>query len=99
MKFSNLSKWICLPLLSMIFLNSISGCVEPKEKIIYSGINKMPDEAFGALRIATNNKIPVVVVGATEYSSTVDIGGYFAVHPNDLKTFLDAVKKVKEHGL
>ncbi len=72
-----------------------SGCtigVKERFKIIYVQHSKLPEEAKGALRIATNESIPVTVVGKTDVHTELNLGGYFVISAGDLKAFIQAVK-------
>ncbi len=80
--------WKLLAPLTLILLIGTSGC---DTRIVYTSFQQTPEEARGAIRIATNAPIPVTVVGETDTSTTLDIGGYYAVHPRDLKAFVECV--------
>lgn len=75
------------------------GCsigVKERVRIIYVSYTKTPEQTKGAIRIATNDKIPVTVMGKTDVSTEMNLGGYFVVNASDLKAFVEAVKKVNE---
>jgi len=85
----------------MLFLISIliSSCtvgLRQQTNIVYASIGKQDEELKGALRIATNDEIPVTIVGNKETFAEMDLGGYYAVSAADLKLFIKAVKALKE---
>lgn len=55
---------------------------------MYCGFAKTPEEAKGFLRVATNKKIAVTVVGETDILVDKDLGGYYVIHGRDLKALL-----------
>lgn len=60
--------------------------------IVYASYSQ-DAEIGGAIRIATNEPIPVTIIAdGKEVSTTKDLGGYFVVHKTDLKAFIAAVK-------
>ena len=82
--------WKLIVLILMICSISTGGCFQTD--VIYTSFNKMPEEAFGAIRIATNDPIPITILGKTEITTKKNLGGYFAIHPNDLKAFIQCIK-------
>lgn len=86
---------ICLPLLLTSFLLT-TGCsigVKEKQTIVYASFAKDPN-IKGAIKVATNKKIPVTVEGKSDVVTMFDAGGYYLVHERDLRAFIDAVRKV-----
>ena len=84
---------VFLSLLLILILTS--GCsigVKESVKIVYVSYAKTPEEAQGALRIATNSKIPVTVVGETDTYTELNLGGYYVISAGDLKAFVNAVQ-------
>lgn len=84
--------WI---LAALLILTLISGCaigIKEKQTVIYAGFAKSPEELQGAIRIATNTKIPVTIIGETETLTEMDLGGMIAIREADLKYL------VKEHN-
>ena len=80
----------------MSLLLNTNGCtigVKEKERIIYVSFSKTPEELKGALKIATNDPIPVTVVGEEETYSELNLGGYYVVHENDLRAFIKAINE------
>ena len=74
----------------------ITGCsigVKAKQTVIYSSFAKDP-EIKGAIKVATNKKIPVTVEGKSDVVTMFDAGGYYLVHERDLRAFLNAIRKV-----
>lgn len=72
----------------------MTGCsigVKEKFTVVYVTYSVEPD-IKGAIRIATNKKIPITVVGKEDMLTTMDIGGYYVIHKNDLKALLDSAK-------
>ena len=72
-----------------------AGCsigVKEKQTVVYCSFAKDPD-IKGAIKVATNTKIPVTVVGKTDVLTEFDAGGYYLVHERDLKAFLEAMQK------
>jgi len=85
-------KYALLLLLAMSCFVSILGCkiTLGDTRIVYASYAQ--DEYKSAIRVATNDPIPVTV-GAT-YSEE-SLGGYYIVSPSDLKAFINAVHKVE----
>lgn len=78
----------------MSFCLSSVGCsigIKEKHTIIYSGFAKEPEEAKGAIKIATNNKIKVTI---GSHASEMDLGGMYVIRGSDLKAFVKALKAV-----
>ena len=70
---------------------AVTGCsigVKEKQTIVYAGFAKSPEELKGAIRIATNKKIPVTVVGEKDISTTKDLGAMIAVREADYKALV-----------
>ena len=61
--------------------------VKTKYIVVYSKITKGV-ELKGAIRIATNKRIPITVDGKKDMITKKDLGGYIVIHENDLKTLL-----------
>ena len=84
-------------LLSLTLVLTIcSGCsfgVKEKQTIVYAGFAKEPLELRGAIRIATNRKIPVTVIGETKIQTHMDLGGMVVVKAADLKALYIAYKE------
>jgi len=69
------------------------GCtvgIKEKVRVIYVSQYKIPKELHGAIKIATNKKIPVTIEGKKDIDTTMDLGGYYAIKAQDLKGMLDA---------
>jgi len=80
-------------------LISMPGCligVKQKNDIIYSGFAKAPDEAKGAMRIATNDKIRITIVGRTDFETKKDLGGMYVIRGADLKAFVRNTRELNE---
>jgi len=80
----------------MSLIISTSGCtigIKEKTKVIYVSQFKVPEECKGALKIATNKKIPVTIEGEKDVYTEMDLGGYYAIKAQDLKGFVDALQK------
>ena len=60
---------------------------------MYESQFKIPMELKGAIKIATNKKIPVTVEGKKDIDTTMDLGGYYAIKAQDLKGMLNAVNR------
>ena len=77
----------------------MAGCsIGLKERIVYAGLGKFPEEAYGTLRVATNRPIPITVAG-TDIAGEKNVGGYLLIHPRDLKILIEALeenRKLKE---
>jgi hypothetical protein len=65
---------------------------EERFTIVYASYAKLPQEAQGALRIATNEKIPVTIVGKEKVQDELDLGGYYVIHGRDLKAFINELQ-------
>lgn len=90
--------WILILILTLLTV-STSGCViGVKERVIitYVGFAKTPEEANGAIKIATNKKIPVTVVGENDLITEMDLGGFLAVRETD---FVKLVELANMNGL
>jgi hypothetical protein len=90
------AKLILFLLLILSFSLNTAGCgtigIKEKSRIVYVSFAKTPEELKGALRVATNEPIPVTVVGEEETEAELNLGGYYLVHENDLKAFLNAIR-------
>jgi len=81
----------------MISLIVTTGCsigVKEKQTVVYASFATAPEEAKGAIKIATNRPIPVTIEGEKEIFTKMELGGYYIVSARDLKAFIDAIKKV-----
>jgi len=63
-----------------------------KEQVIVVYASYAKEVVPGAIRIATNEQIPVTI---EDRVTTMDLGGYYVVHLQDLKAFVEAVKKAQ----
>ncbi len=91
------TRWILFPLLLMTLSIVIIGCsigVKEKQTIVYASFAASPEEAKGAIKIATNKLIPVTIEGEKDIFTKMELGGYYAVSARDLKAFINAIKKV-----
>jgi hypothetical protein len=91
-----MGRWrLTLQILSLLLIVTItSSCtigLRKETRIVYAGFAKQPEEFKGALRVATNDEIPVTIVGDKETYSEMSLGGYYIVSPSDLKAFVEAV--------
>lgn len=83
-----------LILILTISLTVLVGCsigVKEKNRIIYVSLQAVPAETKGAIRIATNKKIPVTIQGSSDISTKLNIGGYFILSGADLKLLVKAL--------
>jgi len=81
----------------MILLIVMTGCsigVKEKQTLVYASFAAAPEEAKGAIKIATNKPILVTVEGEKDIVTKMDLGGYYAVSARDLKAFINAIKKI-----
>lgn len=62
---------------------------------MYVSYYREPAEAQGAIRIATNKKIPVTIVGKDDINTELDLGGMYVITGSDLKGFINAAQEVK----
>jgi len=77
--------WILILALTLLTV-STSGCViGVKERVIitYVGFARSHEESTGAIRIASNKKIPVTIIGEDDLSTEMDLGGFLAVREED----------------
>ena len=84
--------WIPLVVLTVLTL-STAGCsigVKEKLRIVYTGFAKSELESQGAIKIATNDKLPVTVVGSDDVATEMDLGGFLAVREAD---FIELIKR------
>ena len=80
----------------MTLLIGITGCsigVKEKQTLVYASFAASPEEAKGAIKIATNRPILVTIEGEKNIITTMDLGGYYVVSARDLKAFINAIKK------
>ncbi len=87
--------WMWCLLLLMSCLTVTAGCSHTR--IVYAGYGKPLEGSNGALRIATNEKVSVTVVGVNDVEKEMDLGGMFAVSKPDLKAFFEAVEYMRTH--
>ena len=76
-----------------------SGCVVGvKERVIitYVGFAKSTEESNGAIKIATNKKIPVTVVGENDLNTEMDLGGFLAVREPDFIKLVELANEPKK---
>lgn len=76
----------------MIFCLSTAGCsigIKEKHTVIYTGFAKEPEEAKGAIKIATNEAIAVTI---GKHATEMDLGGMYVIRGADLKAFVKAVR-------
>lgn len=93
-------KYHC-PSLKLLLIATLisSGCtvgLRKETRVVYAGLGKQPEEAKGAIRIATNSKIPVTIVGDTQTHVSMDLGGYYVISATDLRIFVDALRRVND---
>jgi len=80
-----------------MFCLSLTGCtvgIKKETRIVYVSLTQHA-EVKGAIKIATNKSIPVTLEGITDVSTELNLGGLYAISPNDLKVLIDAAKKNK----
>jgi hypothetical protein len=70
-----------------MLLIAITGCGQTVEHFVYAGIAR-PADANGAVKIATNSKVLVTVEGDTTFSTSLDLGGWYAIPAGDLTTLV-----------
>lgn len=81
----------------MILLIVTTGCsigVKEKQTLVYASFAAAPEEAKGAIKIATNKPIPITVEGEKDLYTKMDLGGYYVVSARDLRAFINAIKKI-----
>ena len=83
--------FLFLMCLMMSCLLSTAGCAN-KTVLIRQSLSPVPEECKGVLYVATNQPIPVGVEGTNELLS-VDVGGYYLVHKNDMAAIVKRLKK------
>ena len=67
----------------------LSGCGQQQIRLVYAGLGQEVTDAKGALKVASNKKIPVTIQGDTSTLTEVDAGGWFLVPPGDMKVLVD----------
>lgn len=81
----------------VLFVSSITtGCtigIKEKVRVVYVSQFKIPEELNGAIKIATNKKLPVTIEGKKDIDTEMDLGGYYAIKAQDLKGFIDALNR------
>ena len=71
------------------------GC--SKTIVVYAGLARCPEEATGAVRIATNRPIEITIAGDKKTFAKKDFCGYYIVSGADLKTMVKAMREL-QHG-
>jgi hypothetical protein len=82
-----LKRLLILLLISMPLTLS-TGCSLATTKLVYCGFAKAPAELNGAIKIATNELVPVTIEGDTVSYTGMDLGGMYAVRGADLKLLI-----------
>ena len=78
----------------MIALTSCSSIgVKEKHTVVYVTLGQHDESLYGLIRVATNDKIPVSV---GDIATELNVGGYYVVAEQDLKTFRDQIKKANK---
>ena len=85
-----------LALLLMLCLTSTLGCKTTEWRIVYVSFEDVSEAAQGAIKIATNEKVPVTIEGKEDVYTTLDLAGRYVVSGSDLKAFVEAVRKTRE---
>ena len=67
----------------LVAANGCSIGVKEKQTVIYAGFAKSSAESKGAIRIATNKKMPITIIGETDINTTKDLGGMLAIREAD----------------
>jgi hypothetical protein len=62
-------------------------------KIVYVGFAAPDDTAKGALKVATNEGIPVTIEGDAQTSAVMNVGGYYLISASDLKAFIQLARE------
>lgn len=79
---------------SVLFLST--GCetvgVKKEVSVVYASPFRPPD-ANGALKIATNEPIPVTIEGDSDTYAEMDLGGMYAIPASELELFLNALEE------
>jgi len=75
----------------------MAGC--SGTRIVYAGFARQPEEAQGAIRIATNSPIQVTVVGVDDFTTKMDLGGKYIISGPDLKGLIGAARKVSDASI
>jgi hypothetical protein len=91
-------------MLLIAFAVLCSGCISPaqgggvtvgvKKEIIpiYVTLGQHDEALDGLIRIATSEPVPVTV---GDELTNLNLGGYYAVHEQDLKAFRDEIEKAE----
>ncbi len=82
-----------------MLMSYLQGCtIGTKEKIriVYAGYSSNVKQAKGAIRIATNKRIPVTIEGAKDIIASIDLGGMYVISKPDLKAFLAALEELQK---
>ena len=75
---------------------STAGCsIGLKERVVYSSLEKFPEECKGTIIIATNEEISITI-GGTDISAKKDLGGYVAIKQRELKRLLEVFIEYQE---
>lgn len=86
----------CLPIrliLASLLIATTSSCVT-KTVLIQQSLSPVPEECKGVLYVAQNTPIRVGIEGSDELLS-LDMGGYYLIHKNDLKVMIQQLKADK----
>ncbi len=75
-----------------------AGCwaTHKQTEIVRVSVTPYPEEANGALWVATNKPVKVGVVG-TDIVTEKDVGGYVLIHKDDFRALVKALKD-KQQG-
>ena len=78
--------------IALIALTSCSSIgVKEKHTIVYVTFGHHDEALDGLIRVATNDEIQVSVGGTV---TELDVGGYYVISEQDLKTFRDQINKL-----
>jgi len=79
----------------MLFCLSTTGCsigIKEEVRLVYVSITQHA-EVDGAIKIATNEPIPVTVEGSDNILTQLDLGGMYAISSQDLEVLINEAKK------
>jgi hypothetical protein len=77
----------------MLLIAMTSSCVT-KTVLIRQSLSPVPEQCKGVLYVAQNTPIRVGIEGSDELLS-LDMGGYYLIHKNDLKVMIQQLKADK----
>lgn len=80
------SRSLLLLIVCLISIAALAGCATRHTEVVYSSLRPFPEALDSVIIIATNKPIRVTVGDSV---AKKDLGGYVAVHVNDIEALVD----------